>query len=76
MFSIKKEYIIEPSKIRQTYDFWQTVKNKVMEEIALDEEVLSNLPENEVSTEIFFVKKINMRHVAAIIMMKQEALHY
>ena len=55
--SIKKEYIIEPSKIRQTYDFWQTVKNKVMEEIALDEEVLSNLPENEVSTEIFFVEK-------------------
>ena len=55
--AIKRDYIIEPTKIRQTYEFWQTVENKVMASIALDEEMLSTLPENQVSTEIFTIEK-------------------
>jgi hypothetical protein len=54
----KSDYIIEPDKIRGTVLFWKRVKNSVMADVNLDEQALSNLPNNAVSTDIFLIDEL------------------
>ena len=55
MASIKKEYVIEPEKINATLQFFKKVGKKVMESIEYDEHELRELPNCDVSVEMFHV---------------------
>ena len=52
----KKDYVIEPEKIKGVHEFWKEVENEAMESIEFDEDVYSRLPHDQVSLDIFFVE--------------------
>lgn len=53
MAAIKQEYIIQPDKINGTLQFFQKVGNKAMESIEFNEDVLRELPKDDVSVDMF-----------------------
>ena len=53
MASLKEDYIIEPEKIKGALDFFKQVGNKTMESIEFDENEFMQLPNCEVSVNMF-----------------------
>ena len=53
MAAARKEFIIQPSIIKDILAFWKLVDNKVMAHIELDVAELETLPKNDVSRVIY-----------------------
>lgn len=52
---MKKDYLVEKEKIRETLAFFRKVNNPVMSEIEIDEEQINALPDGDVSDTIFMI---------------------
>ena len=55
--SIKADYIVEPIKIRALHQFWKDVDNEIMKDISFDENTFENLPNNDISPDVFLVER-------------------
>lgn len=52
---MKKDYIVEKKKIRETLEFFKKLHNPVMSEIEIDYNELNALPDGDVSDSIFMI---------------------
>ena len=52
----KNDYIIEPIKVRQLHSFWKEVDNEIMKNIEFDEQAFGDLPDNDVSPDVFLIE--------------------
>lgn len=53
--STKSQYVIQPDLIKELLQLWEDIDNPVMKCISVDHDVLSSLPVDTVSPEMFFV---------------------
>lgn len=63
MASTKKDYIIEPTKIKKLHQFWCDVDNEIMKKIKFDEETYCNLPDRDTSPDVYLVDPVGLQKV-------------